>query len=142
MHLRCCGRRAGLSPGYAPFGSECDYLLVSEIVPLLPEPSGVRKLRPGDEPFLARLHARHPERVVRTSAETRALLGVPGMLTLVRERRGAPSHPPQPVAHACLGRGRDLADVVHDWSGEPEDVLALLRAHLERRFPGRGRALP
>ncbi len=57
------------------------------------------------------------------------------MRTLVRERSAAPSHPATPLAYACLGRGRDLADVVHDWGGETEDVLALLRAHLERRFP-------
>lgn len=126
-----------LERGYAPFGSECDYLLVSELVRGLPDPSGVRELRAGDEPFLHRLHARHSERIERTVEEMRALLGVPGMLTLVRERAGAPSHPPQPVAYACLGRGRDLADAVHDWAGEPEDVLALVRALLERRFPAR-----
>ena len=124
-----------LRRGYAPFGSECDYLLVSELAHVLPPPDGVRALRPGDEPFLHRLHARHAERVERSLAETHALLGVPGMITLVRERPGAPSHPPQPVAYACLGRGRDLADAIHDWAGEPEDVLALVRAHLERRFP-------
>jgi GNAT superfamily N-acetyltransferase len=126
-----------LKRGYAPFGSECDYLLVSELAEVLPEPSGVRELRAGDEPFLHRLHARHAQRVERSLEETRALLGVPGMLTLVRERPSAPSHPALPVAYACLGRGRDLADAVHDWAGETEDVLALLRAHLERRFPAR-----
>jgi GNAT superfamily N-acetyltransferase len=126
-----------LKRGYAPFGTECDYLLVSELALVLPEPSGVRELCAGDEPFLHRLHERHVQRVERSPEETRALLGVPGMLTLVRERSGAPTHPPQPVAYACLGRGRDLADAIHDWAGEPEDVLALLRAHLERRFPAR-----
>ena len=126
-----------LKRGYAPFGSECDYLLVSELVHVLPEPSGVREHCAGDEPFLHGLHARHAERVERSLAETHALLGVPGMLTLVRERSGAPSHPPQPVAYACLGRGRDLTDAVHEWAGESEDVLALVRAHLERRFPAR-----
>ena len=30
-----------------------------------------------------------------------------------------------------------LTDAVHDWAGETEDVLALLRAHLERRFRSR-----
>jgi hypothetical protein len=126
-----------LKRGYAPFGSECDYLLVSELAGVLPEPIGVRALAAGDEPFLQRLHARHTERVERSLEETRALLGVPGMLTLVRERALAPSQPAHPVAYACLGRGRDLGDAIHDWGGETEDVLALLRAHLERRFPAR-----
>jgi len=124
-----------LARGYAPLGSERDFLLVSELAASLPEPSGVRALAPGDVPHLLRLCARHPSRVERTPEELAALLQVPGMLTLVRERRAHPAHPPLPVAYACLGRGRDLADTLHDWAGAPEDVLALVRAHLERRFP-------
>ncbi|HEX6885515.1 MAG TPA: GNAT family N-acetyltransferase [Planctomycetota bacterium] len=124
-----------LARGYAPLGGERDFLLVSELTASLPEPSGVRALRPEDVPVLHRLHARHPSRVERSLEEFRALLDVPGMLTLVRERRAHPAHPPLPVAYACLGRGRDLADTLHDWAGAPEDVLALVRAHLERRFP-------
>lgn len=124
-----------LARGYAPFGVENDFLLVSELAAALPEPTGVRELRAGDEPLLRRLLERHPARVERTGEEMRALLAVPGMLTLVRERRLAPGRPVQPVAYACLGRGRDLADAIHEWAGEPEDVLALVRAHLERRFP-------
>jgi hypothetical protein len=124
-----------LERGYAPFGSECDYLLVSELAAALPEPGGVRELRAGDEPFLQRLHARHSARVERSNGEMRALLAVPGMLTLVRVRAASATHPELPVAYACLERGRDLPDMIHDWAGETEDVLALLRAHLERRFP-------
>lgn len=124
-----------LARGWAPFGTECDVLLVSELARSLPEPSGVRTLRADDVPFLHRLHARHATRVERTPDELRALLAIPGMLTLVRERPAAATHPALPVAYACLGRGRDLVDAIHDWAGEPEDVLALVRAHLERRFP-------
>jgi GNAT superfamily N-acetyltransferase len=125
-----------LKRGYAPFGEESDTLLVPELAAALPEPSGVRELRPLDVPFLHRLHARHRTRLERSAEEMRALLGVPGMLTLVRERSTQASHPPLPVAYACLGRGRDLPDAIHEWGGEPQDVLALVRAHLERRFPG------
>lgn len=124
-----------LARGYAPFGVECDIELASALARSLPAASGVRPLRAGDEPSVQRLYLRHAARVVRTLDETRALLGVPGMLTLVRERAQGAGRPAEPVAYACLGRGRDLADVVHEWGGEPEDVLALLRAHLERRFP-------
>ena len=123
-----------LARGYAPFASEDDYLLVSELIPLLPEPSGVRELAPGDAPFLRRLHARHAAHIERSEAEFAALLAIPGMRVLVRERAASPGHPPLPVAYACLGRGRDLPDTIHDWAGECDDVLALVRAHLEGRF--------
>jgi len=124
-----------LERGYVPFGCEDDALLVPDLVPLLPAATGVRELRPGDVPHLHRLHARHAARVERSVSEMEALLAVPGMLTLVRERSAAPTHPVQPVAYACLGRGRDLADTIHDWGGDCDDVLALLAAHLQRRFP-------
>ena len=131
-----------LARGYAPFGAEDDYLLVDELIPLLPEPSGVRELAPGDVPFLRRLHAQHPAHVERSEAEFAALLTIPGMRVLVRARAAAAGHPALPVAYACLGRGRDLADTIHDWGGATEDVLALVRAHLEQRFgPGEKGAL-
>lgn len=131
-----------LARGYAPFAAEDDYLLVSEMIPLLPATSGVRELVPGDVPFLRRLHALHAAHVERSEEEFAALLAIPGMRVLVRERAAAPGHPPLPVAYACLGRGRDLPDTIHDWAGGCEDVLALVRAHLERRFaPGETGAL-
>jgi hypothetical protein len=55
------------------------------------------------------------------------LLAIPGMDVLVRERQG------EVVAYSCLGRGGDLQEVVHEWSGPVEDVLALLRMHLDLR---------
>jgi len=124
-----------LERGYVPFGREHDYILVSELREALPAPRGVRPLRSEDVPFLHRIHERHSVRAHRSPEEMAALLAVPGMLTLVRERAASPTHPSLPVAYACLGRGRDLGDAIHDWGGEPEDVLALLAAHLERRFP-------
>lgn len=127
-----------LKRGYAPCGVENDYLLVSELALACPASSGVRELQPGDEAFVQHLYEQHPVRVERTLAETRALLAVPGMRTLVRERASSPAHPPQVVAYACLGRGHDLADTIHEWGGSSEDVLAVLRGHLERRFPTGG----
>ena len=131
-----------LARGYTPFGAEDDYLLVNELIPLLPEPTGVRALAQGDVPFLRELHARHAAHVERSEAEFAALLATPGMTVLVRERAAAPGHPALPVAYACLGKGRDLTDTIHDWAGATDDVLALVRAHLERRFaPGETGAL-
>src|SRR6185503_19787636 len=104
-----------LKRGYAPGGVENDYLLVAELAAACPAPGGVRELCAGDEAFVQRLYEQHPARVARTLAETRALLGVQGLRTLVRERTSAPAHPPQVVAYACLGRGHDLADTIHEW---------------------------
>jgi hypothetical protein len=41
-----------------------------------------------------------------------------------------------PTAYACLGRGHDLAEVVHEWAGDCQGVLACLRAHLEESSTG------
>ncbi len=120
-----------LKRGFTPVGTELDFLLVSELALALPEPDGARESGPADAAAIHELYSAHPVRVRRTVEETAALLGCPGMQTLVRERRGAV------VAYACLGRGRDLADAIHEWGGDSVDVLALVRAHLERRFPAR-----
>jgi len=74
------------------------------------------------------LYERHPVRVARTTEETRALLDCPAMTRLVRERDG------EVVAYTCMGRGKDLADAIHEWGGDAGDVLALVRANLEQRF--------
>ena len=124
-----------LKRGYAPFGAEYDWWLGSERARSLPEASGVRELRPQDVPFLHRLYSSHGVRVERSLEEMRALLAVPGMLTLVRVGASSSGGPQVPQAYACLGRGRDLVDAIHEWAGKSTDVLALLRAHLERRFP-------
>lgn len=118
-----------LRRGYGPIGAEEDFLIPSELARALPPTSGVRSMQAGDAAEIHRLYARHPVRVDRSVAETRALLTCPGMSTLVRERQG------EVVAYACRGRGRDLVDAIHEWSGETEDVLALIRAHVEERFP-------
>ncbi len=124
-----------LERGFSPVGAEDDFLLVSELALSLPEPRGVREMRAQDAPAIQRLYERHRERAARTVEETSALLGAPAMTTLVRERPRGAGEPAELVAYACLGRGRDLADAIHEWAGDSEDVLALVRAQLERRFP-------
>jgi GNAT superfamily N-acetyltransferase len=118
-----------LARGWCPIGAERDLVLPATLSASLPRAEGVRPLAPGDAPAVHALYERHAARVARTSAETEALLGCPGMQVLVREREGAVA------AYACLGRGLDLADAIHEWGGAVDDVLALVRAHLEQRFP-------
>jgi GNAT superfamily N-acetyltransferase len=117
-----------LERGYGPVGSEYDFVLPHELAPLLPEPSGVRAMTEADFPAVHVLYERHPVRVERSAEETAALLTCPEMTRIVREKGG------ELVAYACLGRGHDLMDAIHEWGGAADDVLALLRAHLEQRF--------
>jgi GNAT superfamily N-acetyltransferase len=113
--------------GWRAFGAERDVVVSPALASKLPEPSGARPLSRDDVTAVHALYRRHTTRVDRTASETSALLDCPRMSVLVRERASAV------VAYACMGRGRDLADVIHEWGGEAEDVAALVRAHVERR---------
>jgi len=115
--------------GYGEIGTEEDFLVGSELTSRLPEPVGVRPASPEDAGAMHAHYDAHPVRVRRSDSETAALLACPGMRTLVLERDG------ELVAYACCGRGADLDDAVHEWGGGTADVLALVRAHLEERFP-------
>ncbi len=113
--------------GWRRFGWEIDFVLPPECAANLPEPFGVRERVPGDDGQIHELYERHPERVARTAAETSALLGCPQMEVLVVERWG------RVAGYTCLGRGVDLCDVVHEWAGDAQALLALLREHFARR---------
>ncbi len=113
--------------GYAKFGTEIDFTLPADLVHELPAASNVRERRADDALAIDLLHRTHPERVQRSVAETAALLECPDMEVLVCERWG------KIAAYTCLGRGRDLRDVIHEWAGDALTVLGLVRAHLERR---------
>ncbi len=113
--------------GYQPFGAEVDFALAPELVAQLPEPTGVREYDVEDASAIHDLYAAHPERVAREPEETLALLGAPDMEVLVCERWGRVS------GYSCLGRGRDFRDVVHEWAGDAQTVMMLVRAHMERR---------
>ncbi|MFT5291478.1 MAG: GNAT superfamily N-acetyltransferase [Planctomycetota bacterium] len=117
-----------LQRGYAPAGQEQDVVVPAVVAHRLPEPSGVRVMSRADVPAVHRLYLQHKARVMRTLEETAILTRCPKMDALVRERDG------EVVAYALRGRGRDLVEVVHEWGGACDDVLALLRAHLERRY--------
>jgi GNAT superfamily N-acetyltransferase len=113
--------------GWRPWGSEIDFVLPRELVAHLPDPTGVRLAQASDATAIHRLYAMQRRRVARSRDQTRKLLAIPGMDVLVRERQG------EVVAYSCLGRGGDLQEVVHEWSGAVQDVLALLRMHLDLR---------
>lgn len=112
--------------GYRPIGAELDFLLPQACAPRLPSAQGVRALAPGDVEAVHRLSLAQPARVERTLEEFRALLRCPRMQARVLERDG------RVLAFACCGKGRDFRGVVHEWAGEPEHLLPLLRAELEQ----------
>jgi GNAT superfamily N-acetyltransferase len=114
--------------GWRAFGCEHDCAVPPSMLNRLPTADLARAAVHADRAAIHALYSRHTERVDRSLPETSALLTVPGMETLVHVRGGAV------VAYACLGRGRDLAGVIHEWGGAPDDVLALVRAHLEARL--------
>lgn len=113
--------------GWREIGCERDFIVSREHVDALPAAEHCRAARDGDEPAIHALYVQHDRRVERTATETAELLRCPGMEVLVHESEGVLD------AYACLGRGRDLPNVIHEWGGTSDDVLRLLRAHVERR---------
>lgn len=115
--------------GYRPVGAEVDISVPRESMERLPKGDGIRSLRESDAAAVHAVYTRHDVRVDRLPIETEVLLTCPGMTTFVLERDG------EVVAYACRDRGADLTDAIHEWGGDVDDVLALVRAHLRDRFP-------
>lgn len=113
--------------GWRSIGWEIDFVIPGECAARLPESAGVRERTPADDGQIHELYERHPERVLRSPAETAALLGCPKMEVLVVERWG------RIAGYTCMGRGADLRNVVHEWAGDAQALLMLLREHFERR---------
>lgn len=113
--------------GWRRFGWEIDYTIPAACAQEMPEATNVRERRPADDGQIHELYLLHPERVARTLADTSALLACPGMEVLVIERWG------RVAGYTCLGRGADMQNVVHEWAGDAQALLALLRANIERR---------
>lgn len=103
--------------GWVPFGTETIHVIDGTMAFLLPEPDGVRAARPEDAAAIHQLYSNHSVRVDRTEDETRAMLGVPAMQVVVNEQDG------QVVGYACMGRGEDLQQVIHEWAGSPQTAL-------------------
>lgn len=112
--------------GWHAMGTELDFVITPEERTSLPAPRDVRAMAPDDFGAVHRLYTLHRERVERAPRETAALLGCAEMETLVIQRAK------DIVAYSCMGRGRDLGRTVHEWAGSTDDILALVRAHLER----------
>lgn len=111
--------------GWVPFGTENVFVVNGSNAFLLPDPEGVRPMQARDMPEVHELYCNHEARADRTLAETGAMLTTPGLRALVREVNG------RLTGYACVGRGEDLAHCVHEWGGDPEDVLPIIAGHWE-----------
>lgn len=112
--------------GYGPFGWEVDFLVPAAVLRPIVSEARIRTLVPDDTLTVQRLYMQNVARVDRTLEETAALLACPGMETLVLQHQSVVR------AYACLGRGADFQNTVHEWGGEAEDVVALLAEHARR----------
>ncbi|MCC7010973.1 MAG: GNAT family N-acetyltransferase [Planctomycetes bacterium] len=112
--------------GWQPVGAEIDFAIETWQAGRLAGASGIRAAAPDDRGAIHRLYSLHRERVDRSCEESNALLASPGVETLVLQRSR------DVVAYSCMGRGKDFAHTVHEWAGSDADVIALLRAHLQR----------
>jgi|688.fasta_scaffold01508_16 GNAT superfamily N-acetyltransferase len=113
--------------GWRFFGCEVDAVLKPGIMPNLPAAKGVRPMQPHDAAAVHELYLQHRARVDRSLEETRLLLACPGMEVLICED-GV-----DVLAYACLGRGGDMENVVHEWGGDPRAVGMILRRLIELR---------
>lgn len=111
-----------LARGYRPIGCELDAVVDSAVAARLPSYANIRPMAAADVEAVHSHYTAQPYRSARSLAETVALLACPGMRVLVAEREG------QVLAYACLGRGRDLVNVVHEWGGDSSLVLALIQS--------------
>ena len=112
--------------GYRPIGWEVDFVLPVANLASVESDGALRALAADDTAAVHRLYSLHATRVDRSPEETAALLKCPGMTTLVLQRER------DIVAYACLGRGADFANTVHEWGGAQDDVLALAAEHARR----------
>ncbi|MFT5731985.1 MAG: N-acetylglutamate synthase-like GNAT family acetyltransferase [Planctomycetota bacterium] len=106
--------------GWIPFGTENVFVIEHGNAILLPEPKGVRLATRADYGAIHDLYCTHASRTLRTKEETEALLGVPNMQIYVCEQDG------EVTGYACMGRGEDLAQVIHEWGGAPTAVLPIV----------------
>ncbi len=113
--------------GYRPVGSENDFIIDADMIESLPIIENIRLANADDHEAIHGHYCRHASRLNRTVEETSALLDCPGMTTLVHEDGD------HVLAYACMGRGEDLDGTVHEWGGDLNSVLGLVRLHAESR---------
>lgn len=111
--------------GFAEVGTEMDLIFGADRLLHLPQVEA-RPAGSAEAPELMALYNDHAARTDRDVASFARLLNGPGLATLV-SWEGTKCR-----AYAVCGRGGDMQGVVHEWGGEFEIALGLVRAHGER----------
>lgn len=111
--------------GFSEAGTEMDLVFGADRLQHLPR---VEAHRAGslEAPELIPLYLQHRARIDRDVSNFARLLSGPGLETLTCWEAGVCR------AYAVCGRGGDMQGVVHEWGGDFEAVLGLVRAHGER----------
>jgi GNAT superfamily N-acetyltransferase len=113
--------------GYGSVGRETHIVLARD--PEAPAGLRPRTATPADTARLLALHEGKPVHVRRTREEFAALLRIPGMHTFVAEEGGRVS------AYACLEKGQDFPNTVHELGGE-DGVVETLLSEILASAPG------
>lgn len=107
--------------GYEPAGS---FYLFKPTASTLSDASMGCKIvsySPDRLPEIVEIHDREPLRTDRTAKEYETYFSLPRIRTLLALRDGKVS------AYGVMGKGRDLRGFMHDWGGNPQDLLCLAR---------------
>jgi predicted N-acetyltransferase YhbS len=106
--------------GYETAGSSYLYRLGAADLADVPDTCGVVPYSPRYLPAVIKIHNRETLRTERTAKEYETYLGLPKTRALLAVRDG------EVTAYAVMGKGEDLRYCVHDWGGNPQDLLCLV----------------
>jgi len=107
--------------GYEPSGSFCLFKPPPSILSGASQDCEVVPYSPERLPEIIQIHDREFIRTERTAQEYETYFSTPKSITLMALRDG------RVTAYAVMGMGRDLQGFIHDWGGEPRDLLHLAR---------------
>lgn len=107
--------------GYETAGSSYIFKASAPYFFHIPSPCRVIPYSPRYLPAITKIHRRDPLRTARSAKEYDTYLDLPRTNTLIAKRDK------DVTAYAVMGKGEDLRNCVHDWGGEAEDLLCLVR---------------
>jgi len=105
--------------GYEPSGSFCLFKPAPSTLSGAPKDSKIVPYSPDRLPEIIEIHDREPLRTERTAKVYETYFSLLRIQTLLALRDDKLS------AYAVMGKGRDLRGFMHDWGGEPRDLLRL-----------------